>query len=404
MKIHSIKIIFSLFLGFSFFVVAQSYLLDSEVWQQATLEQVQEWLQTNPDVNEQDSGGRTALMMAARNSNDSEILSALIQAGADVDMQTSQGLTALIVSATFNQTPEFINLLVEAGADVNARTRSGGTVLMGAASYNPNPEIVKRLIELGANVNDKADGGITALMAAAKNNPNPEVVSVLLNAGADANAKDSEGNTATYYARRNVNLKDSPVYDQLADVTESKNPSGVKYHPLDVANWVNWKDFSDWQLYKAEWEQATVEDINELVNSGANLNGQDDQGTTVLMMAAYNQDTEVLKTLIEASVNLDIQDSGGNTALIYALNESGPEAIKALLEAGANVNVQREDGMTALILACMFTDKPEVVSMLLDSGADTSFMFEGRRAVDYARENSSLAGTEALSMLERASQ
>ncbi len=58
----------------------------------------------------------------------------LIEAGADVNQGDSSGTTALML-ASANIEPEFLNVLLAAGADVNQTNQNGETALLFASGY-----------------------------------------------------------------------------------------------------------------------------------------------------------------------------------------------------------------------------------------------------------------------------
>lgn len=162
-----------------------------QTWREATLEEVQAWLQSAPDVNAQgDWFGGTVLMWAAAR----------------------------------NKHPEIITALLQAGADVNAQNIRDHTALIWAAGYNENPkvtEVIKLLIQAGADVNARADNGETALMWATKNNFNSaEIIATLLRAGADASIKNNDGKTALGFARENEDLQGTNALQQLQDASQ----------------------------------------------------------------------------------------------------------------------------------------------------------------------------------------
>ena len=127
---------------------------------------------------------------------------AAIKAGADVNARDEYGWTALMVAAQNNTNPDVVKALLAAGADVNARDKTGNenswTVLM-AALQNTNPDVVKVLLAAGAaDVNDWF-----TLMRAVLRNTNPDVVKVLHDVWAYVNAGDEYGWTELMIAADN---------------------------------------------------------------------------------------------------------------------------------------------------------------------------------------------------------
>ncbi len=79
--------------------------------------------------------------------------------------------------------------------------------------------------------------------------------------------------------------------------------------------------------------------------------------------------------------------------------------IAILLKAGADIKAQDNDGWTALTWAAMVNQNSVVIKTLLKAGTDAKAKSnEGRTAFDYAQDNPSLIGTDALRELEEASK
>lgn len=91
------------------------------------------------------------------------------------------------------------------------------------------------------------------------------------------------------------------------------------------------------------------------------------------------------------------------TPLFEAVVHNTPEVVSALLEAGTKVNIQNLSAMTPLVLAASRGTDLETVKLLLQFGADIEEMSPLWHAIDYARENTALEGTDVLQMLERSS-
>ena len=68
---------------------------------------------------------------------------------------------------------------------------------------------------------------------------------------------------------------------------------------------------------------------------------------------------------------LEVKDGDGNTQLHWAAGSNpDPEVITALVEAGADVKAQGGDGYTPLHVAALNNSNPEVIAALLKAGAD----------------------------------
>ena len=84
--------------------------------------------------------------------------------------------------------------------------------------------------------------------------------------------------------------------------------------------------------------------------------------------------------------------------------EGDQQKILDAIKKGANVNAKDNDGWTPLILAAYFNKNPEVINLLIDAGADDATDKSGKMAIDYARNNPRLKGSDALKRLEELSK
>lgn len=130
------------------------------------------------------------------------------------------------------------------------------------------------------------------------------------------------------------------------------------------------KEASEKLLEKVE--SASPEEVQALLNAGADPNARDSDGNTALIKAATeNENHEVVKVLLAAGANPNIKaKEGGETALMWAAWRSNSKMVQALLEAGANPNAKNKSNETALMWAADYVVSSEVLKALLDAGAD----------------------------------
>jgi ankyrin repeat protein len=115
---------------------------------------------------------------------------------------------------------------------------------------------------------------------------------------------------------------------------------------------------------------------------GVEVNGLDGSGRTPLMLAADNQGfvpDEVMELLLNKGAQVDLQDPQGDTALMIAAKAGSMSGVQFLLTKGASVNSKNNQGQTALKLARVIHENKKlynaalveerIVEMLVKAGA-----------------------------------
>ena len=152
-------------------------------------------------------------------------------------------------------------------------------------------------------------------------------------------------------------------------------------------------------------EEGNTQGVIEAINAGANVNAKGKYGLTALMWAVENGDTEIVNALIKAGADVNAKNHKGETALMWAAWRGRTENVNALIEAGAD-DLTDNEGRTALIHAAKSErGNPETVNALIEAGSNVKHRDNsGKTALDYARDNDKLKGTDALKRLEELSK
>jgi ankyrin repeat protein len=122
----------------------------------------------------------------------------------------------------------------------------------------------------------------------------------------------------------------------------------------------------------AEWERAvhdgSLDELQRLLSSGADINARDRHGQTALMLAAIEGHGDVVAWLVERGAALDHTAKYGLSALMLAVIGGHVGVVRRLISAGADVNLRGAGapgfaGKTALDLAIARDDR-EIVEIL----------------------------------------
>ena len=89
-----------------------------------------------------------------------------------------------------------------------------------------------------------------------------------------------------------------------------------------------------------------LEQMEELLKKGADVNAQDCDGLTPLHRAIENDNLESVKLLIRKGADVNTEDYNGRTPLYWTSLKQNIKIISALIEGGANVNVEDNNDRT----------------------------------------------------------
>lgn len=198
------------------------------------------------------------------------------------------------------QYPQLIN------AEISARHE---TPLMLAVNM---PHIVKILVAAGADINHKNSQGLTPLMYAASLGLTVALIKDILQMGAKVDLIDNDGRTALHIAIDSYN-RNLPTQYRVWERSEE----GLR------------------QTYAAQDMSVTRQNILDerlkvirlLIDSGVNINAQDNNGQTALHIAVQKNALPIVRELLMAQADPYVKDN--NQMTVYDLATS--PAMKRLL-------------------------------------------------------------------------
>ena len=340
----------------------------------------------------------------------------LLAGGADVNAAYYGRIP--LHEAVYRRDKAIIKLLLDSGADINRRDQNKTTALhmyVGHArewlpekdEAEEDVEIVRLLMARGASVESKNDRGNSPIETAMSHS-RPDLVEVLLtgvknitihqaaytgrweriefllNNGADINQPDEKGRTALYHAACMAN--------QLGIVKR------LIARGADIT--LGWEDDTPLPgaVYLGHYDVAKV-----LIDSGADVNIQEHEGTTPLHIAINTYELgvkDIVEYLLTHGARVDIRDDAGDTALDAAIARerllhdrsdiaalllaripnktihqaayaSDWERIELLLSGGADIDEPDKEGCTALCYAA-WANQLHVARRLIAEGADVN--------------------------------
>ena len=302
--------------------------------------------------------------------NDSEkAVELVLNDGLDINTPALHNRTPLLW-ASLSSSGEFIETLIDLGADVDAqRTDDKVTPLILAACWN-NYMATHVLLERGGNalINTQKDIGRLPLVEAARRGF-CNVAELLIEKGSNVNLRNKKGKTPLYFAVENkdeqlirlllknkadvsMRYKDSNSTERIYRVSGKEEGKLVWHYVL-----VN-KHVLGLFLKKTQEGSLDVADFGAVLRSGHGKDPPDDINFNNII-----QESDAL-----------LQEISGETVLhIACMKKEQPDVIDLLVKSGADVNAQAADGFTPLHIAAIYGNF-RIVRKLVDLDADVNII------------------------------
>ena len=98
------------------------------------------------------------------------------------------------------------------------------------------------------------------------------------------------------------------------------------------------------QIWKSNRCLRRAEEIEDLIQKGADINVKDGTGETPLFRAVFNGEMDAVKVLLKHGADVNQKNDDGYTALMWAAYKGSKDIVQMLLEKGADVNIKNNYG------------------------------------------------------------
>ena len=272
-----------------------------------------ETLLATADLEAQDLQGRTALMLAAQ-AGDAIAVGALLAAGAAPNTADKAGNTALGFAVQSGQDAPS-RLLLTAGAQASQPNAQGQTPLALAIAAGQSTVAMRMLAH-----ETVSSASLAPLWFLAAQNGTRPLLHTLAEKGAHCDWRNNNGESALDLAAREGNM--AAVAYCLAE------------QEVDAAT------LSKALILAAKFGRPAM--AQALLDAGADVNSQSQNGNTALLIAARKGDEALLARLIERGADIDHRNQTGNSALMLAALNGHEMVIHALLDAGADTGLRNK--------------------------------------------------------------
>ena len=145
----------------------------------------------------------------------------------------------------------------------------------------------------------------------------------------------------------------------LIEATKAGNTEAVKFLVKQLHVDINTRSNEEPTASLKEEADKWHEDEN------GNIYFKHDAGSTALMIACCNNDTDIVKLLLENDADSNIQSNLGFTALIYASCIGGIDCVRMLLDHNADVNLKKYSSGSSALFFASNTGNVKLVKILL---------------------------------------
>ncbi|KAF3435204.1 hypothetical protein FNV43_RR22291 [Rhamnella rubrinervis] len=302
-----------------------------------------------------------------------------------------------------------VNALLNCGADVESPVTTMGKTLfrpIHIAARLGFSNILQLLIDSGCDLNSKTDTGETAMMTCAKYKKK-YCLRALAMAGADFGLVNDAGQSVSSFTGSNqwshgfqqavldvIRAGKLPissnfsVFCPLMFVAQAGDIEALKA----LISWggfnVDYQDDDGFSAVMITALKGHVEAFRLLVYAGADVKLRNKFGETAITISQTNQNHDLFeKVMLEFTLEKGNRNSKGFYALHCAARRGDLDAVKLLASRGYDVNVPNGDGYTPLMLAAR-EGHGSICELLISQGANLDVKnARGETALSLARKN-----------------
>ena len=386
------------------------------------------------NLHQKDSEGNTLLHTTCKYSNDSSLLTYLIEQKLNLNAQNKMKYTPLHIACE-NGNFEFVDILIKSGATITLKCDKtdklrnltpfhcacfGQSIkiikyleLKGANIYEPlengltpfnicckyssSVDLISYFISKGVDINYQTKNGKICLHFLSKNN-NSEAIKILLNKGADINKMDKYNRTPLYYAcvngrndiaeqflafKPNVNVlslsKKTMLYD-MSPIHVACRTGNYQLFKILIQNGadIDHPNAKGETCFHFACKSRNLDLVIYLHQNGANINAITSLKKVPLHEACISNNDEIISYIIDNGGNVNAVDSKGNTPIFYAIkNKASFTIISKFIENKAKINIINKRNETPLYYAFLYNNiNEQILEMFFQNGANPNIIPE----------------------------
>ena len=383
-------------------------------------------LARNPNINEFDKNGYTALHYAILNDN-LEVVNLLIANRADVNILTDQHKqTALHLAGGANANLDIIRILLDNGVEPNTKDIMGETALYPTLANSGNLDILRLLIEHGIDINSIDIKGNTILHLAALFD-NVEDIIFLIKNGCNPLAINLVGETPADIVKDGKPVSELSAQElSILELFELMSYTGISVNNFEFLFRVfveGRTDLIKFSIIKGRFDSLSTfrypkngntiihvaafrgdcELLKDLLKRGMNVNIRNAEGDTPFHLAAKsvsNNRMKILKILLDHGFNINIKNNLGRNALHFLITNYDQSIFKLFIENGIDINAVDNNGVTPLSLA-FADDGSYLIYDFIENGADLNVKDEkGNYIIHKVLRSDSFNGTSKFNLIK----
>lgn len=287
-----------------------------------------------------------------------EAMKYFVSTGMKINLKDRSGNVPIhFVPKTKQHFAETINTLVNLQADINATNFNGESLVLLAACQGRSKDELQHIVRHGGNWKLKTKEGKSVLHFAVKNGKF-KTIRYFAGLGLNVDDKDCSGNTPLHYSiytKRNFRQ----VLNALVDNNGNINATDEEDRNIMLLAAINGRCKEDLQFIVelgGNWNLKTrcgktvvhfavkngmYRTIRYFAGLGANLNEKDKSGSTPFHMICYNKQNfrQVLNVLLENGADINAENNEGENVLFVAAKEGrAKNELELLFRSGARWN------------------------------------------------------------------